>query len=96
MAGEIQEPKLDESTWVLWKYVTQVVKFCNALRNLKVTVAFDADNPSGKLNMSDANAILELHLKKGGGDLETVAGSVNGVASTLNVQTDGNGWTLVT
>jgi hypothetical protein len=30
-----------------------------------------------------------------GGDVEIVTGAVNGVLSTLNVQTDGTGWTPI-
>lgn len=31
----------------------------------------------------------------GGGGIETVTGAVNGAPSTLNVATDGNGWTAI-
>lgn len=63
----------------------------NALKNLKISPP-----KAGSFMLSDANAVLTLKGGSGGDDnLEEVTGAVNGVPATLQVQTDGNGWTEI-
>ena len=86
-AAKKPEPVTKGPQW-LRKAFAQIIAYidANKVKN-SATVTVEGQYPDG----------VTLKAAGGGadGDLETITGAVNGVPSTLEVMTDGAGWTTI-
>lgn len=103
----LEEPQSGIAVRKLRPYLSAVIKAFNALFNFKVNLSQDvgrSGTPYGSLQISDANAVLDLHLKPSSGTLSVTDGtttvdnvtrlSFNG--SLFTVSDGGDGLAIIT
>ena len=86
-ASRIEPPPEGCDVRYLRGYLDAAIQRINALSNVTVSPA-----GAGSMQVSDSNAVLTIGTP---GKPEKVYGAVNGKAATLNILTDGKGWSLV-